>query len=225
MRIIDDDTKKVTVLNRNYFFIGTLLVAAVNIILYARGGDGWQNFIEGGSTYFYSKLEFKNLIRIFLNSFAHANWQHCLLNMLCFVICGAWLERKEGTLKLTVLVFVMALVTSWAVTANDLSINWRGYSGVNYGFYAYAIIDFLFSLRKGKRSKFNIIGGLILIGLIYFAACFNGGTAQVSFVWYPYDFMYNTGHYCGFLAGAVLAFVIQLTRLQCDCEHRQKYNI
>lgn len=220
MKVIDDGTKKLTVWNRNYFFAGTLLVVAVNIILYAACGDQWERFIGGGVSPWGSKLNFDRLIRAFLDSFSHSNWQHCLLNMLCFLICGAWLERKEGTLSIIALVFVMALVTSWATSARDLSVGWHGYSAVNFGFYAYAIVDFLFSLRKSKRNKFNIIGGIVLLGLIYFAACFCGGTSRVSFKWYPYDFMYNSGHYSGFLAGAVLALVIQFTRLKSEYERQ-----
>lgn len=221
MKFIDDNTRPLYWWNRNYFFAGTILVVLVNVIVYAVAPNReWLNAMPTGGTWG-STLTFQRLFRHFASSFAHFNWQHVLLNMLCFLICGAWLERRKGTFPLIVLVFVMAWVTGAFIGANDHGFS-VGYSGVNYGFYAYAIIDYCFLFRKQTRTRFNVISGAILMGLIYFAACFSGGTSTVTFVWYPYDFMTNMGHYSGFFGGAVLGISLQLAKLIAIKERTEK---
>lgn len=221
MKVIDDNTKKLYWWNRNYFFISTILIVITNIVLFGVAGNDWQSFIGKREANWGAILNFDNLIRQCLNSFSHSNWQHVLLNMLCFFIAGIYLERKKGTINLFVLVLIMTFCTSTAVGANDLGIGWHGFSGVNYGLYAYIIVDYCFSFRKGTRTKFNIISGTIVIALIYFAMCFNGGTSTVSFVWYPYDLMHNMGHYSSFFAGAVLGVTIQMVKIISRKESQQ----
>ena len=221
MKIIDDETKKLHWWNRNYFFAGTLAVVLINIIVYAADPQH-EWFYEWRVWTNRPSMSFDNLAKLFVSSFLHANWQHVLLNMLCFLICGAWLERRKGTLPLLGLVFVMAWVSSAFLGANKLSTGGVGYSGVNYAFYAYAIIDYCFLFtRKSTRTKTNIISGAVLMALIYFAACFSGGTSGVTFEWYPYDFMHNMAHYSGFLGGAILAIPVQLAKLIAVKERKE----
>lgn len=58
--------------------------------------------------------------------------------------------------------------------------------------------------EREKRSMFNIISGAIVLALIYFSMCFNGGTSTVSFVPYPYDLTHNIGHASGFVVGLLV---------------------
>lgn len=37
-----------------------------------------------------------NLFQTLVNSYTHSNWQHTLLNMLCFLFAGIYLERKKA---------------------------------------------------------------------------------------------------------------------------------
>ena len=219
MRYIDDDTKKLHWWNRNYFFAGTLLVVLINILIHAitpkhlwflqwKTGGAWD-----------AELSFSNLCKHFVSAFLHSNWQHVLLNMLCFLICGAWLERRKGTLPLLGLVFAMAWISEAFIGANSLHTGSVGYSGVNYAFYAYAIVDYCFLFRK-ERTKINVISGAILMALIYFAACFAGGTSTVTFCWYPYDFMHNMGHYSAFLGGAIVGVMMQLAKLAAEKQNK-----
>ncbi len=132
----------------------------------------------------------------------HSGSQHCALNMLCFFVAGIYLERKAGSLRLLAMVIAMTAFTAFATTANDLSLTPVGFSGVNYGIYGFIITDYIFMLfQREKRSRFNIISGAVVLALIYFAMCFNGGTSTVSFVPYPYDLTHNIGHASGFVAG------------------------
>ena len=222
MKIIDDETKKLHWWNRNYFFAGTVFVVLLNIIIYAADPDFNVYYAWRVDSHWTSVLSFGNLFKQFVSAFMHFNWQHVLLNMLCFLICGAWLERRKGSLPLLGRVFVMAWIAETCVGANDLSTSSFGYSGVNYAFYAYAIIDYCFLfIRRSTRTKFNIISGAVLMALIYFAACFSGGTSAVTFEWYPYDFMHNMGHYSAFLGGAILAITVQLVKLIAVKERKE----
>ena len=221
MKIIDDEAKKLHWWNRNYFFAGTVFVVLLNIIIYA--ADPRQDWFWNWqvNSHWTSELSFGNLCQQFVSAFLHVSWQHVLLNMLCFLICGAWLERRKGTLPLLGLVFVMAWIAETFVGANHLSTSSVGYSGVNYAFYAYAIIDYcLLFIRKSTRTKINVISGAVLIALIYFAACYSEVGNSVTFRWYPDDFMHNMGHYSAFLGGAILAITLQLAKLIAVKEHK-----
>lgn len=223
MKYIDDESKKLYWWNRNYFFLGTILIVLLNILIYSQTSDdhlwfyNWKDSAHWGSV-----LSFNSLLKHFVSAFIHLSWQHVLLNMLCFLICGAWLERRKGTLQLVFLVFVMAWIAEVFAGANDLSTASFGYSGVNYGLYAYAIIDYCFLFRKETRTKINVITGAVLMGLIYFAACFDGGSSSISFCWYPKDFMYNMGHYSAFLGGTIFGLTLQLAKLAAVKERRDR---
>ena len=224
MKVIDDNTKELFWWNRNYFFIGTILIVITNITLFGAAGNVWEHSIGKNESDWGAILNFDNLIRQFLNSFSHSNWQHVLLNMLCFFVVGLYLERKKGTIELLLLVAAMAFFTSTAVGANHLRVHWHGFSGVNFGFYAYVIVDYFFMLRKETRNDFDLISGAIIIALIYFAMCFNGGTSTVSFTWYPYDLMYNKGHYSSFCAGAIFGITTQIVKIISRKETKQLKN-
>lgn len=212
--ILDDKTKTLKWWNRNYFYIATIVIALVNIILFATCGSNWEGQFDPGFTRWSEFFNIAPLWRQFLNNFSHSNWQHCLLNMLCFIICGGWLERRKGSFALTGLVLLMSAVASAFVTAVHGSYASHGFSGVNYALYAYAIIDYIFLFfRKETRSRVNVISGAILMGLIYFASCFDGGVRQVSFRIYPYDFLNNVGHYASFVAGLIIAIAVQVVKI------------
>lgn len=227
-KFINNDYENEFCFARNYFFAGTVFIILINILLFAIGGSGWTpihnfNSVFGVSANHWKDVfYFNSLICAFCNSFAHFNWQHTLLNMLCFFACGLYLERKAGSIKFVLLVLAMAFFTSATVSANDLSVSWQGFSGVNYGLYAFIIVDYLFSLQKTKRTKFNLFFGGVILALIYLAMCFDGGTVSFGFKWYPYDLMNNLGHYSGALAGLVLGLAIQVAQIRGITEFKGK---
>lgn len=91
------------------------------------------------------------------------------LFMLCFLIAGSYMERKQGTLLFFVFMITLSFFTAFASCTND-SLDWRGFSCANYGLYSYILIDYLFVLlQKHKRTRSNIIAGAVMLGLIYFA--------------------------------------------------------
>ena len=196
---LDDGTKRVTKRNRNYFFAATLGIVFVNFYLYffpvigpslADARPDWDTF------------SVVNLFEAFLAAYTHAGFQHCSLNMLCFLIAGAYLERKQGTFRFLSFVAVLSFFSGFATATNYLSLKFVGFSGVNYALYAYIFIDYIFVLaRRQKRDLVNVIAGAVLLALIYFAMCFSGGTERISFEPYPYDLLHNLGHASGFFVG------------------------
>lgn len=154
---LDDGTKRVTKRNRNYFFAATLGIVFVNFYLYffpvigpslADARPDWDTF------------SVVNLFEAFLAAYTHAGFQHCSLNMLCFLIAGAYLERKQGTFRFLSFVAVLSFFSGFATATNYLSLKFVGFSGVNYALYAYIFIDYIFVLaRRQKRDLVNAIAG------------------------------------------------------------------
>lgn len=218
MGFLDDKSKKTSWWNKNYFYIGTIFIILINILLYWLFGNSWENdlvFIDG-SRHWSDSLYFNPTILSFLNCFSHSNWQHVLLNMLTFAVSGSYLERKFGTFGIVGFVIFGAYISSIAVTCNNLSAFWHGFSGINYFIYAYIIVDYFFSLRKSQRNKAGTIFGVIIIALIYLAMCFNGGTTGFGFEIYPYDLISNMGHYTSFLVGLIISIFKGITELKIE---------
>ena len=207
MNILNSSKEKKAVA-KNFFFLGTLLVIAVNIIvfffskpIYLDSTNNWENVFD-----------FSHLFTTFTSAFRHFNLQHVLLNSLCFLVVGAYVERKQGTLGLLVLVFIFALFGESMTDANHTGTS-LGFSGVNFAFYAYVIVDFIFDFKQIRKEKGELILSIVILCLIYLACCFCGGTSGFSFKIYPYDFIHNLGHYTGFLSGTILTILIKICRI------------
>lgn len=211
MKFIDSPKKRLTWYSLNYFYVTTIAVVLTNILLYALHGTSTWLFEYGNESVIWERsFDFAHIWRCFLNNFGHGTWQHALLNMLCFFVVGLYLERKTGSLGLLGLVLSFAVLEGCVCAAAKGDFYFYGYSGVNYAFYAYVIIDYLFSLTKSRRNKTDLIFGGIVIALIYFAMCFSGGTSTVSFAPYPYDLLHNLGHGTGFFTGTIVALLVQI---------------
>ena len=210
---LNDNGKSKTWFSKNYFWIGTFAVVVTCILLFLFGGNRWNPMTmrTGGWS---DGLNFNGLFYGFFHSFGHANLQHTLLNMLCFLVVGIYLERKTGTIKLLLLVIAFAFLSTGIIAALDGGVGSIGYSGVNFTFYFYIIVDYIALLcMKNKRNKPSIIFGAVIIVLIYLAMCFNGGTSSFGFEWYPYDLMHNKGHTGGAFTGIIVGLIVQLIPL------------
>ena len=207
MKFFDDKNKNLKWYNRNYFYIGTIMIVLINVLLFVVLGNSWDSSIISVDNFGHweDPFYFNSTIASFFNAFSHANLQHVLLNMLCFAVCGIYLERKTGTLGILGFVVFSAYISGIAVTCNDLSVAWHGFSGVNFFLYAYIIFDFFFSFRKDKKNRTNIILGSIVLLFIYVAMCFSEGVSGFGFKIYPYDLIYNMGHYSSFLMGCAVS--------------------
>ena len=211
MGIFNEKDKSLNWWNKNWFFLGTIAIVIVNVILFAFLGNNWASNPQSQESY--SVLNFSNIFVNFLNCFEHSNWQHCLLNMLCFFIVGTYVERKKGTSNLIGLVLVFAIIGKSMSVANSLG-GAHGFSGINYALYAFVIVDYIFYIFKKDKAKVNIVYGAIIMGLIYLAMCYNGGTTGFGFDWYPHDLVNNMGHYTGFVAGLIIALLVNIVKIQ-----------
>ena len=206
---LDEKSKRLTWWNRNYYFVTTVFIVLLNIVLFA-ACDKPRISIRAN----WGEFSVTNLVQALINTYWHANWQHVLLNMLCCFIAGLYLERKKGSLKFFLFVVIMSLFTAFAVCTNDVSLGWVGFSGMNYGLYGYIVVEYIFMLlQKEKRYLFNLISGGVVLALIYFAMCFSGGTRSVTFEWYPYDLLHNLGHASGFVTGIAFGLYEQACAL------------
>lgn len=109
MKFIDSPKKRLTWYSRNYFYVTTIAVVLTNILLYALLGGDWEEAYGNASVSRENSFDFGRIWRCFLCNFSHANWQHTLLNMLCFLVAGLYLERKTGSLGLLGLVLSLAV--------------------------------------------------------------------------------------------------------------------
>ncbi len=221
MKFFDDNNKKTCWWNRNYFYVGTIVIILLNIFLFWFAGSSWQNIVPAtlGDRYWGAPT-----LRGFLNCFSHMSWEHVLLNMLCFSICGLYTERKIGTLGILGFVGFGAYICGIASVANLLLVNWQGFSGVVYFFYAFIILDYIFSFQKRKKNKTNIILGAIILVFVYLCMCFNDETSNFGFSWYPYDLIHNLIHYSSFIAGIVVSLFIQILEIFILNNYRQRQN-
>ncbi|MBQ8792730.1 MAG: hypothetical protein IJZ62_03870, partial [Clostridia bacterium] len=77
MKFIDDKCKKVKWWNRNYFYLGTIAVIAVNILLFAfLGGDFEDVFEPTPGNHWGEGFYFVPTLRTFLSAFSHGSWTH-----------------------------------------------------------------------------------------------------------------------------------------------------
>lgn len=220
-KILNEDQDIKTCFTKNYFWIGTIFIVLLCIFLYLAGGSNWNPItLRRGS--WSDGLDFRALFYGFLNSFGHINLQHTLLNMLCFLFVGLYLERKIGTVKLLLLVIAFAFLSTGIIAAMSFGVGSIGYSGVNFAFYFYIITDFVFEVfRKDKARKSAYILGTVMIALIYLAMCFNGGTTGFGFEWYPWDLFHNMGHTGGAVSGIIVALIVHIAPM--GIKNRQKF--
>jgi len=205
--IVLNDTEREKRYEKNWFFVGTIVVVAINLLLYFVVSPA----VNVGARVWYGFVNFDAILQAFLNAFGHLSLQHVLLNMLCFLVCGIYLERKIGTLRLLFMVFVLAFFTSLATTANSLGLGWRGFSGVNYALYFFILVDYVFlCFQKDVRSRGKLILGGVVLALIFVAMCYKGDADGFAMTWYPYDLLNNMGHYSSALVGIIFAFVVKL---------------
>ena len=102
-------------------------------------------------------------------------------------------------------------------------------SVVIFAFYGFIFVDFFFSLKKERRTKFNIVWGIILLVLIYLIMSINTfdgdwfvvAGREVGMTWYPHELLYNGGHYTGFLAGALICLLMELRLIYFKKSHNK----
>jgi len=222
MSFLDTKNKQKHWFNRNYFYVSTILLIAVNILLLAVWGNNWEEFAGDVHISWGDFANLSNIYRSFLSNFSHSGWGHVIGNMICLAVIGIYLERKLGSVNFFLLVMADSFISAMFVTGNDLSISSHGFSGVNYCLYAYILLDYIFSLRPNKRDKTNIILGAVVIALIYVAMCCEEFDTFTFRVW-PIDLLTNEAHYTSYFCGLILGLLIQLIGIFGDYNNVDAY--
>lgn len=215
MKLIDDSSKKVTWSNRNYFWSVSIVYIALNIILFAILG---RNNLLWDLTD--KKWTVLNGIKEWLisvgNVFTHNDWNHVLFNMLAVLPVAIYIERKVGSFNFAYIIIVLSLLGS-ALTSMYAGLIWAGSSVVYFALYGYALVDYLFSLRKVSRNKVNVILGAIVLFIMLII--FGGYEASNGIHKWSFEFrqlIYNAGHYLGFLVGVIISLIIQIVKFQAN---------
>ena len=212
MKFIDDKNKKLNWYNRNYFYLGSVLFISVCVLIHAFWGSSTPEVSAEENVW--NWINFSNLLQGCLNNVFHADWQHVLLNMLCFAVCGLYIERKTGTFNFILLTLATIIFDAAFTAGNVLRVSWIGASGVQYLLYGYIIIDYIFSFQRAKKNKTNTILGAVVLAFIYISMCFNGGTTAFGFDFYPVDLLTNAGHFSPMLAGLLIGLIVQISQLK-----------
>lgn len=225
-KILDDENKKPKWWNRNWFFISTVVVIFINLMIFLIDNDWYSKFLKvsehGG--HWRDAFYFVPTWRSFFSSFSHMNAEHIGLNMLCFFVAGAYLERKFGSIGLFLTVIIGAYLSAVAINSNDLSGGGVGFSGVNYFLYAVVLVDYIFTFITRRRNKITTIAGAVVLALIYIAMCFNEDAQGFPFTWYPHDLIYNLAHYSSFFMGLVCTLALKLVQLKTRWETAKELN-
>ncbi len=221
MKVIDDKSKKkLNWWNRNYFFVATLAIIIINVLVHVLWARWCEDvFVIDGE---YHAFNFIPTLLAFFSSFSHSTLPHLLLNMLPFLVVGIYIERKRGSFSTFLLVLFGAYISGLAIVTNMVptsSAYIGGFSGVNYFLFGYVIIDYIFSFQKAEKNKLNIVFGVIVLIFIYCASCYQS-SSEFPFTWYPHDLIYNNSHNSGFVVGLIVTFVISLVRLLARRENR-----
>ena len=200
MRFIDDKSKELKWWNRNYFFLATIFYIAINIVCYTIFTEGYYEPIHNGFLYFWDSFCF-----YFKAAYIHSSWGHVLWNMLTFAIPAFYIERKDGTIFCALLILFVSVCCGMIQTGQ--SFIWAFMMG-------YMLIDYIFSFKKEKRNKTNIIVGAVILVLTYLRCCFHEtASAGISMAWYPYILIHNAAHAEGYLLGVTTGIIIQLALL------------
>ena len=207
MKFVDYKNKEINKQNRNYFWIVSISYCALLILIYACLGT--SHIIQDGLN---TRWEHFDGIRSWLigleRIYTHSSWLHVLHNCLGFMFGAFYIERKMGSLN-----FAMLLGAFTILFANTVD-GGCGNSMIWFALYAYMLVDYLFSFRKGKRNITNIIVGAVCLALEYIRSGFfdmSGGGIGWGFA--PVQLY---GHFEGFVMGLGVALIVQVAVIKTE---------
>lgn len=226
LSFFDDKSKgEKTWLNRNYFYIGTIGLILLQIILFAALGKGWSTRIfDPAATW--ENFRIGNFFNALFGSFDHVGgWDHLLGNMIGLFFAGFYLERKFGTIKFTTLALFLTMFSRLPsfLIIQGVSYSSYGFSSAEYALYAVVILDYLTSLfRKKDRNLTNIIVGIItLIYMYIFSWCY-GGNGFIDVTYYPKGLIENTWHWSGFICGILTWILLMIFSIKSNHKIKQE---
>jgi len=197
-------------LNRNYFFVATLILITSMVLIYAFIPNQLRwDLASGSQPHWNDHLNFINIFISFWASFSHLNALHLFGNMLTFTVLGMYFERRLGSLKFLTFILLLAFFTSTAISAN-INTNWTGFSGVNFALKTFVILNFISLLLSNKKiSKSNIAWQLVSTAWVFITMSVQLEPFAIRL--YPFQ---NMGHYSSMLAGLILFLTLALFKIK-----------
>lgn len=139
--------------------------------------------------------------RVFTPILLHSGFLHLAFNLLCLLDLGGTLERRHGTLRLTLLVLLFAGISNVAEYLNSGPVP-CGLSGVVFGLLGYTWLRGRVTPDAGFRLSPHIViimFAWLLLGFVRFSG------VEMKFP--------STAHLAGLVAGIVTGYVTGLRRL------------
>ena len=211
MRFVDIEKKQVNKVNRNYFWVVSIIYIVLNITLFAIFKNNnvlWK--LEQTKWKVFNGI--KEWIISIGNLYTHNDWAHVLRNMFAFSFSAFYIERKMGSLNFLGLLLILSMLSAPLVSMY-VGLKWAGSSVIYFAVWGYVIIDYLFSLGKNVRSKTNLIIGGVVIACKYIGSCLTNNIVGTNIL-IPIHLIYNAGHYFGFIVGILISLLIQIVSLQ-----------
>ena len=107
---------------------------------------------------------------VFTNNFIHIYWSQLLINLIGIWLFGAFIERREGVLKLLLLTFSASLIpTLWQLTLTASP--GIGLSAVNYTLFGYILTKSRFDESFKLKGRYVIL--IFMIGLLVYLSYYN----------------------------------------------------
>ncbi len=209
MKVIDDKNKQLHWYNRNIFWITSILYCLLLIFLFIPTAKAPHDiFFERAEKI--RNLDFKVMGYLrewlvnLLGLYSHGSWEHVLHNCLGILLGSVYIERKYGSFNMF-LIFV-GLTCLCMFDGGGI-----GNSYIWFALWGFVIIDFIWSLFTKERNLANILFGSITLVLEYFrSGFFDTASGGIGWGIEPYQLIYNSAHYIGFIMGIFLCIVIRI---------------
>ena len=140
--------------------------------------------------------------RLFTPILIHGGLLHLAFNVLCLLDLGGMIERRHGSLRMGLLVLLLAAVSNVAqyLSAGPL---FGGLSGVIYGLFGYIWLRG----RVDPASGFYLHPHIVTIMLVWFFICLTPLMEMANLK------IANGAHVAGLIAGVVTGYIAGLRKL------------
>lgn len=141
------------------------------------------------------------LYRWVASFFIHANFSHILANLTVFFLVSSHLERKQGTVRVLMVLFLSHLIGSFSSAMfEDPSAVVMGSSGGVFGITGFYIVQWIVNFRRAFEKLLALFLGIFMIE--YLCVAFFLCEETISTV----------SHLGGFISGLMFSYVIMLRR-------------
>lgn len=184
----------------------TFVLISLGALALAKLTSGQSNALVF-SVYNSSTQDPLTYVRMIAHVFGHADWTHFSSNIMFMLLLGPILEEKYGSLNLSIIIFVTALITG-LIQFFFFNGALLGASGVVFSF---IILTSMTGTDKGGIPlTFLVVSGIYLGGEIYNMVAVTDNISQIT-------------HVIGGLVGALGGFVLKPKLVKIKTEEKPIY--